>query len=244
MRGRKHASAWYWDNGVLLDTELGLGSNDSQRLMVPTIRFNAVPYEHLINRMGCDGDRPDKTLVIVKCWSCSDADGARSSGGVMVLTHREDLLQQLRTTSTTSTPPARRPSPASCASIPMSSATPSLLAGRDDGLHLPSDTHNVQKGVVDFNYDNHGQWYVCWMRHKGDKDDSSDTHLQHPRRDGFLSTSKHLHRPKASLSAAEFNLPASSSSYGVHLAATGKPRFQAQRTSPTRRSSALSCNRC
>lgn len=173
-----------------------------------------------------------KTLVIVKLlqqlWTLMQYN-LIPRRDVMVLTHREDLLQQLRNhvreynsggaapllrlRGLREYPEAKREHPSLLGRQELT-----VFTYRSDNL---SDTQKER--IVDYrNYENDGQWYVLLDEaHKGDKEDSKRQHIYNIlSRNGFLfNFSATFTDPRDRLTTAyEFNLASFiQGGYGKHV---------------------------
>ena len=93
---------WYTDNQISLD-DIALGKKrDNAALLAPyyPIVDSRIAYEHFVNRIGFwMATGSGNTLVIVKLievlWTLMQR-GEILTNDVLMLTHREDLIQQLR----------------------------------------------------------------------------------------------------------------------------------------------------
>lgn len=231
----------YRDNDVPLPATLNVGKKrDHLKLLAPyyplTVMPNGereLPYGELVNRMGFwMATGSGKTLVIVKLlqtlWSLMQYD-LIPRRDVLVLTHREDLLGQLRDhvrdfntggnapllrlRELREYPEAKREHPSL-----LSRHELTVFTYRSDNL---SDTQKER--IIDFrNYDNGGKWYVLLDEaHKGDKEDSKRQHIYNIlSRDGFLfNFSATFTDPRDRLTTAyEFNLASFiAGGYGKHV---------------------------
>lgn len=231
----------YRDNAVPLLPSLNVGKKrDHVRLLqdyyplTPTPNGEQdLPYVELINRMGFwMATGSGKTLVIVKLlqqlWRLMQFD-LIPHRDVLVLTHREDLLEQLRSH-------VREFNAASVApylrlrqlrEYPEAKREHPSLLGRQEltVFYYRSDNiSDVQKErIVDFrNYENDGKWYVLLDEaHKGDKEDSKRQHIYNIlSRNGFLfNFSATFTDPRDRLTTAyEFNLASFiAGGYGKHI---------------------------
>ncbi len=231
----------YWDNAVPLPPTLNVGKKrDHIRLLQPYYPLTAIPngerelpYVELVNRMGFwMATGSGKTLVIVKLlqtlWRLMGYD-LIPRRDVLVLTHREDLLGQLRDhvrdfntggaapllrlRELREYPEAKREHPSLLGRQELT-----VFTYRSDNL---SDTQKER--IIDFrNYDNGGKWYVLLDEaHKGDKEDSKRQHIYNIlSRDGFLfNFSATFTDPRDRLTTAyEFNLASFiQGGYGKHV---------------------------
>ena len=235
---------WYADNQIELP-ELSLGKKrDNAALLSPYYaltpnpspnsgRGASIPYSHFINRMGFwMATGSGKTLVIVKLIEILSAlmrGEEIPNNDILVLTHREDLLQQLRDHVNEYN--------ASGGSLfirlkelkeysEVKRGFPSLLGHQEITIffYRSDNLSDEQKErIVDFhNYDNNGKWYVLLDEaHKGDKEDSKRQHIYNIlSRNGFLfnfSATFTDDRDKLT-TAAEFNLSSFiAAGYGKHI---------------------------
>jgi hypothetical protein len=231
----------YRDNNVPLLNSLNVGKKrDHIKLLQPYYPLmltpggeRELPYVELINRMGFwMATGSGKTLVIVKLlqtlWSLMQLE-LIPQRDVLVLTHREDLLGQLRDhvrdfntggaaphlrlRELREYPEAKREHPSLLGRHELT-----VFFYRSDNL---SDTQKER--IVDFrNYDNGGKWYVLLDEaHKGDKEDSKRQHIYNIlSRNGFLfNFSATFTDPRDRLTTAyEFNLASFiQGGYGKHV---------------------------
>lgn len=227
---------WYADNHITLD-DITLGKKrDNAALLAPyyPITDAQIPYEHFINRIGFwMATGSGKTLVIVKLiellWTLMQR-GEIPTNDVLVLTHREDLLQQLRAHVNEYNAAGgalfiRLRELKEYAEVKRE--FPSLLGHQEITVfYYRSDnlSDEQKERIIDFrNYDNNGRWYVLLDEaHKGDKDDSKRQHIYSIlSRHGFLfnfSATFTDARDKLT-TAAEFNLASFiEAGYGKHIA--------------------------
>lgn len=228
---------WYTDNGIELDPELSLGKKrDNASMLIPyyPITNYQLPYHHFINRMGFwMATGSGKTLVIVKMLEVLYTliqRGEIPAHDVMVLTHREDLLQQLRDhvndfnsagkiphihlRELKEYPEAKR----SGTSRMFGAQELTVFYYRSDNL-----SDEQKERIIDFrNYDNNGKWYLLLDEaHKGDKDDSKRQHIYNIlSRNGFLFNFSATFTDQRDIktTAAEFNLASFiEKGYGKHI---------------------------
>lgn len=232
---------WYLDNQIEIP-DLPLGKKRDNTALLTAyypvvdsgIRKDArIPYENLANRMGfwlATGS--GKTLVIVKLievlWTLMGRNEIPNQD-VLVLTHREDLLKQLRDHVAAYNAAGnplyiRLKELKEYAEVKRSS--PSLLGQHEITVftYRSDNLSDEQKErIIDFrNYDNHGRWYVLLDEaHKGDKEDSKRQHIYSIlSREGFLfNFSATFTDPRDILTtAAEFNLASFiEAGYGKHI---------------------------
>jgi superfamily II DNA or RNA helicase len=227
---------WYQENDIPLDPTLPLGKKRDNTALLGEyfpIEENAIPYQHFINRM-CFwmATGSGKTLVIVKLIELLAGLMKRGSIPVrdmMMLTHREDLLQQLRehVNDYNAAGGSLYISLKELKEYPqIKRALPSLLSHQEITIfYYRSDnlSDEQKERIIDFrNYDNNGQWYVLLDEaHKGDKEDSKRQHIYSIlARDGFLfNFSATFTDPRDILTtAAEFNLASFiEAGYGKHI---------------------------
>lgn len=235
---KRHFNYWYKDNGIRFE-DVAAGKPALVRLLEEyyPVESGRVPFEYLINRMGFwMATGSGKTLVIVKLIEVLRGLMDRDlipRRDVLVLTHREDLLQQIRqhvaefNTAGQSVdsvhirlrdlkdyPEVKR-------------EFPSLL-GQDEITVFTYRSDNLsdeQKDrIIDFrNYENDGRWYVLLDEaHKGDKDDSKRQHIYSIlSRKGFLFNFSATFTDNRDIltTAAEFNLASFiERGYGKHIA--------------------------
>jgi type III restriction enzyme len=227
---------WYENNDIEL-TDLSLGKKrDYAKLLAPyyLIVNNRITYDNFINRMGFwMATGSGKTLVIVKLieilWGLMQR-GEIPANDVLMLTHREDLLKQLREhvsdfNAAGNLPFIRLKDLKEFAEVKHSS--PSLLGHQEITIftYRSDNLSDEQKErIIDFhNYDNNGHWYILLDEaHKGDKEDSKRQHIYNIlSRNGFLfnfSATFTDDRDKLT-TAAEFNLASFiQAGFGKHIA--------------------------
>lgn len=226
---------WYTDNQITLE-DISLGKKrDNVSLLAPyyPISDYQIAYEHFTNRMGFwMATGSGKTLVIVKLiemlWGLIGR-GEIPANDVLVLTHREDLLKQLRDHVNEYN--------ASCGNLfirlrelkeypEVKRSFPSLLWHQEITVfYYRSDnmSDEQKERIINFrNYDNNGHWYVLLDEaHKGDKEDSKRQHIYSIlSRNGFLfNFSATFTDPRDILTTAhEFNLASFiEAGYGKHI---------------------------
>lgn len=189
-------------------------------------------YEHLINRMGFwMATGSGKTLVIVKIIELLRTlmeRGLIPVRDVLLLAHRDDLLQQFRAHveefNAGSNVYIRVRDLREFAEVKRD--FPSLLSGQEMTIYAyRSDnlSDEQKERIVDFrNYENGGQWYVLLDEaHKGDKDDSKRQHIYNIlSREGFLFNFSATFTDDRDIltTAYEFNLASFiSRGYGKHI---------------------------
>ncbi len=228
---------WLVDHNVPLEAHLPIGKKrDNANLLGAyyPIEQDKIAYAQFINRMGFwMATGSGKTLVIVKMlellWTLMQR-GEIPSNDVLVLTHREDLLNQLREHVNDYNAAGgnlfiRLRELKEFAEVKRS--FPSLLAHQELTVffYRSDNMSDEQKErIIDFrNYDNNGRWYVLLDEaHKGDKEDSKRQHIYSIlSRNGFLfnfSATFTDDRDKLT-TAAEFNLSSFiQAGYGKHIA--------------------------
>ncbi len=231
---KRDLRAWYDDHDVPLKPVVA-GKMAQARLLADyfPLENGQLAYEHLVNRMGFwMATGSGKTLVIVKLIELLRTlmeRGLIPVRDVLVLAHRDDLLQQFRAhvdefngtgdlyihvRDLREYPEIKR-------------TYPSLLAGQEMTVYAyRSDnlSDEQKERIVDFrNYDNGGQWYVLLDEaHKGDKDDSKRQHIYSIlSRDGFLFNFSATFTDDRDIltTAYEFNLASFiQRGYGKHIA--------------------------
>jgi len=227
---------WYTDNGIELDPDLALGKKrENASLLAPfyPITDSKIPYYHFINRMGFwMATGSGKTLVIVKMlellWRLTQR-GAIPAHDVMVLTHREDLLKQLRDHVNDFNTAGKVPhlQLRELREYPEVKRGISRLFGQQEltVFYYRSDnlSDEQKERIIDFrNYDNNGKWYVLLDEaHKGDKEDSKRQHIYSIlSRDGFLFNFSATFTDQRDIrtTASEFNLASFiEKGYGKHI---------------------------
>ena len=230
---------WYQDNGIGFD-DVAAGKPALARLLEAyyPVRDGRVPWEYLINRMGFwMATGSGKTLVIVKLMEVLRGlmeRGLIPRRDVLILTHREDLLRQIRdhvdefNTGASGVgqnvhirlrdlkeyPEVKRQYPSLLGHEEMT-----VFTYRSDNL-----SDEQKERIIDFrNYENDGRWYVLLDEaHKGDKDDSKRQHIYSilSRRGFLFNFSATFTDPRdIRTTAAEFNLASFiERGYGKHIA--------------------------
>ncbi|HQF64053.1 MAG TPA: DEAD/DEAH box helicase family protein [Anaerolineaceae bacterium] len=203
----KHAYlAWYQDFGLETNLDLALDRSSAAKRKLANLlatyytpgEDDRLPYEQFINRMSFwMATGSGKTLVIVKLIEILRTlieRGEIPAHNILVLTHRDDLLEQLRRLvdeynaegglfirlrELREYAEAQR-------------ENPTLLSGQEITVfYYRSDnlSDEQKEKIIDFrSYDNHGNWYVLLDEaHKGDKEDSKRQHIYSIlSRNGFL----------------------------------------------------------
>lgn len=213
---------WYCDHGLDL-APINLGKASLAHLLSDYYPLDKgrISYKHFTNRIGFwMATGSGKTLVIVKLIETLRTLMQRRlipQNDVLVLTHREDLLDQLRThvrefnsaesgvsirlRDLKEFPTVKREYPSL-----LGRSEITVFAYRSDNL-----SDEQKERIIDFrNYDNDGRWYILLDEaHKGDKNDSKRQHIYSiMSRNGFLfNFSATFTDPRDILTTAtEFNL--------------------------------------
>jgi type III restriction enzyme len=227
---------WYTDNGIELDSDLSLGKKRDNNSLLDSfypITDSKIPYHHFINRIGFwMATGSGKTLVIVKMLELLYTliqRGEIPAHDVMVLTHREDLLEQLRDhvndfNASGKVPHIHLrelkeyPEVKRGASRMFGSQELTVFYYRSDNL-----SDEQKERIIDFhNYENNGKWYLLLDEaHKGDKEDSKRQHIYNIlSRNGFLFNFSATFTDQRDIktTAAEFNLASFiEKGYGKHI---------------------------
>lgn len=238
---RKQACmSWYRDFGLDADLDLPLDRSSAARRRLSTLletyysqTDERMPYEQFINRM-CFwmATGSGKTLVIVKMIELLHnlmERGEIPAQDILVLAHRDDLLEQLRTHVDEFNAGGglfiRLHELRDYAEV--KHQFPSLLRGQERSIfYYRSDNLSDEKKdkIIDFrSYDNNGNWYILLDEaHKGDKEDSKRQYLYSIlSRNGFLfNFSATFTDPRDIITtAANFNLSEFiRKGYGKHIA--------------------------
>jgi type III restriction enzyme len=238
---RKQAyMAWYRDFGLDIDMDLPLDRSSAAKRKLATLLESyytqvddKLPYEQFINRM-CFwmATGSGKTLVIVKLIEL--LHGLMQMGeipvhDILMLTYRDDLLDQLRTLvdefNTDGRLFIRLHELRDYAEVKHQS--PSLLHGQElNVFYYRSDNLSDERKekIIDFrSYDNDGGWYILLDEaHKGDKEDSKRQYLYSIlSRNGFLFNFSATFTDARDIvtTAANFNLSEFiRKGYGKHIA--------------------------
>jgi len=194
---------WYQANGLQDDFTVDL-SRLNHRL-VPLLQGGyepqgrKLPYEHFINRMGFwMATGSGKTLVIVKLveilWRLIQR-GEIPPHPILILTHRDDLLEQLKRLVDEFNRSRSEPwiLLRELKEYPnVLRENPSLFRDREVTVfYYRSDnlSDEQKERIIDFrNYENDGQWYLLLDEaHKGDKEESKRQYIYSLfSRNGFL----------------------------------------------------------
>ncbi len=197
------------------------------------LQGDQIPYRQLINRMGFwMATGSGKTLVIVKLleilWTLMQR-GAIPPRDILLLTHREDLIEQFRQQVTDFNRSGRAPfiRLRELRQFPAAKRSRARLFDHQEltVFYYRSDnlSDEQKERILDFrNYDQDGKWYVLLDEaHKGDKEDSKRQHIYNIlSRSGFLfNFSATFTDPRDILTTAyEFNLSSFIlKGYGKHL---------------------------
>lgn len=231
---------WYRDFGLEADIDLPLDRSSAAKRRLASLletyysqSDDRMPYEQFINRM-CFwmATGSGKTLVIVKLIEL--LHGLMQMGeipvhDILMLTYRDDLLEQLRTLvdefNTDGRLFIRLHELREYAEVKHQS--PSLLHGQElNVFYYRSDNLSDERKekIIDFrSYDNDGRWYILLDEaHKGDKEDSKRQHLYSIlSRNGFLFNFSATFTDARDIitTAANFNLSEFiRKGYGKHIA--------------------------
>ncbi|MEA2065596.1 MAG: DEAD/DEAH box helicase family protein [Thermotogota bacterium] len=228
---------WYEDNGLEEDLSIKLDKRKRNVYNLLTTYYpqdnEGIPYEHLINRM-CFwmATGSGKSLVILKLIQVLKAlieRGEIPPWDILVLTHRDDLIQQLkrhvdefnyandeihiRLRELKEYPGVKRQQTL------FRSEEITVFYYRSDNL-----SDEQKEKIIDFrNYDNDGKWYIFLDEaHKGDKEESKRQHIYSIlSRNGFLfnSSATFIDDRDIITCAYEFNLSSFiNAGYGKHIA--------------------------
>lgn len=227
---------WYRLNGLDTDMDIPVDGQkrDIRNLLNEyyVVQNGRIAYEHFINRMGFwMATGSGKTLVIVKLlellWQLGRA-GEIPRHNLLVLTHRDDLLEQLRAhvdefnaqgepyirlRDLREYPEAKR----EIASL-FRDREITVFIYRSDNL-----SDEQKERIIDFrNYDDHGRWFILLDEaHKGDKEDSKRQHIYSIlSRNGFLFNFSATFADERDVltTAYDFNLARFiESGYGKHI---------------------------
>ena len=227
---------WYRHNGLPTNLDIPLGrKRDVRALLLEHYQpmGDKIPFEEFTNRLGFwMATGSGKTLVIVKLiellWRLARL-GEVPDHNILVLTHRDDLLAQLRShvdefNAARGDLFIRLRELRDYAEV-QRSALSLFRHGEITVFTYRSDNlSDVQKEkIVDYrNYHNHGRWFVLLDEaHKGDREESKRQHIYSIlARNGFLFTFSATftdERDKAS-TAYDFNLARFiEAGYGKHI---------------------------
>ncbi len=196
---------WYCDFGMEINLDIPIDrSSYAKRKLVTllesyyTTENNSFPYEQFINRMSFwMATGSGKTIVIVKLISVLNdlmRRGEIPEHDILVLTHRDDLLEQLRSHveefNSNGSLFIRLRELKEYDEIKHD--VPSLLSDQEITVfYYRSDniSDEQKEKIIDFrSYDNNGEWYILLDEaHKGDKEDSKRQHIYSIlSRNGFL----------------------------------------------------------
>lgn len=228
---KKSFYKWYVDNG--LDEDLSLRTDNKGNDNLLTEYYSQVggriPFEHFVNRM-CFwmATGSGKSLVIIKLIQVLNGlieRGEIPPYDIMVLTHRDDLIEQLKKH-------VEEFNYASEIKINLKELRDysevkrqTTLSGitvfyyRSDNL---SDVQQTER--IDFkNFDNNGKWYIFLDEaHKGDKEESKRQHIYYVlSRNGFLFNSSATFVDPRDIITTTFNFNLEkfiNAGYGKHIA--------------------------
>ena len=196
---------WYQDFGLEADLDLPLDRSSAAKRRLASLLENyytsvddKLPYEQFINRMSFwMATGSGKTLVIVKLLEILHGlmrRGEIPAHDILVLAHRDDLLEQLR----------QHVNEFNAGGglyiqlrelreyAEVKREAPSLFGGQEMTVfYYRSDnlSDEQKEKIIDFrSYDNHGRWYILLDEaHKGDKEDSKRQYIYSIlSRNGFL----------------------------------------------------------
>lgn len=236
LHRKKKLHDWYHTNGLIEDLDIVLNERLAALLgdYFPVGRDNRLAFQHYVNR-ACFwmATGSGKTLVIVKLIEVLRElirRGEIPPNDILVLTHRDDLIEQLR----------RHVDEFNAAHSDLhihlrelreyaavKRENPSLFKERElTVFYYRSDNlgDEQKEKIVDFrNYDTHGQWYVLLDEaHKGDKEDSKRQHIYAAlSRNGFLFNFSATFTDARDLATTAYNFNLSEfirAGYGKHLA--------------------------
>lgn len=206
---RRKADLWWWYqvNGLREDFSVNPSRLDHPLASLLTERYeteyqaggHVVPYAHFINRMGFwMATGSGKTLVIVKLvevlWRLIRR-GEIPPHPILILTHRDDLLEQLRRHVEEFNRGRSEPwiLLRDLREYPqVLRESPTLFRDREAIVYYyrSDNLSDIQKErIVDFrNYENDGRWYILLDEaHKGDKEESKRQYIYSIlSRNGFL----------------------------------------------------------
>lgn len=223
---------WYEDNG--LEENIDIKLDKRKRNIYSTLSAyypqvnGKIPYEHFINRM-CFwmATGSGKTLVIIKLIQIMKNlidRGEIPSYDFLVLTHRDDLIEQLKkhvdefnyASGTKILLRELKEYPEVKRQPPLMGIT--VFYYRSDNL-----SDEQKEKIIDFkNYDDNGKWYVFLDEaHKGDKEESKRQHIYSIlSRNGFLFnfSATFVDQRDIATTAFNFNLERFiNEGYGKHL---------------------------
>jgi len=227
---------WYKDNSLTEDLSIKLDRRKRNIYNLLTDYYpqedSKVPYQNLINRMSFwMATGSGKSLVIIKLIQVLKgliARGEVPPWDILILTHRDDLIQQLkrhvddfnyanseihiRLRELKEYPEVKRQP------VMFKAEEITVFYYRSDNL-----SDEQKEKIIDFrNYDNEGRWYVFLDEaHKGDKEESKRQHIYSIlSRNAFLfnSSATFTDRRDIVTCAYEFNLSRFiKAGYGKHI---------------------------
>lgn len=228
---------WYRQNGIDIDNLnifIDKQKQDIRNLLADhyPIQNNSISYKHFINRMAFwMATGSGKTLIIIKLlellWRLGCA-GEIPQHNLLVLAHRDDLLEQLRIhvdefnarnelfirlRDLREYPDTKR----EVASL-FREREVTVFFYRSDNL-----SNEQKERIVDFqNYDDNGRWFILLDEaHKGDKEESKRQHIYSiMSRNGFLFNFSATFTDKRDIisTAYDFNLARFiENGYGKHI---------------------------
>jgi hypothetical protein len=195
---------WYLDNGLNTNIDIdvaGINKRDIRALLMEhyPVENGRLAFQHLVNRLGFwMATGSGKTLVLIKLLELIGIlirRGEIPPYDILVLTHRDDLLTQIKTHIVEFNAGQRDLfiQVYDLREYPDVKRSGSLLCNDQDltvFVYRSDNLSNEQKEkIIDFrNYDNRGCWYILLDEaHKGDKEDSKRQHIYSIlSRNGFL----------------------------------------------------------
>ncbi|MBI1923776.1 DEAD/DEAH box helicase family protein [Candidatus Poribacteria bacterium] len=229
---------WYRDNGLAegVDIRLNRASPNLVRLLTEyyEVENGNIPYERFINRMCLwMATGSGKTFVLVKLIQVLRdliQRGEIPPHDILVLTHRDDLVEQLKA-HVNEFNAAQRDIFIKLKELREYAAVkrenPSLFKERElTVFYYRSDnlSDEQKEKIIDFrNYDDAGKWYVLLDEaHKGDREDSKRQHIYSIlSRNGFLFNFSATFTDPRDLITTVFNFNLSEfikAGYGKHIA--------------------------
>lgn len=234
---KKRLFQWYEDNGLAEDLSIKVDKRKRNIYNLLTDYYpqedSKISYQHFINRMSFwMATGSGKSLVIIKLVQILKgliARGEVPPWDILILTHRDDLIQQLkrhvddfnyanseiyiRLRELKEYPEVKRQP------VMFKAGEITVFYYRSDNL-----SDEQKEKIIDFrNYDNQGRWYVFLDEaHKGDKEESKRQHIYSIlSRNGFLFNSSATFTDPRDITtcAYEFNLSSFiKAGYGKHIA--------------------------
>lgn len=236
---KQHFFQWYLDAGMEENLDLPIDRSNSAKRKLTTLmeeyylsEDDKLPYWQFINRMGFwMATGSGKTLVIVKIIEILSklmSRGEIPSKEILMLTHRDDLLEQLKLHvdefNTIGDLTINLHELRDYNDVRYFKPRLSARNERDVFYYRSDNLSDERKDrIIDFrSYDNNGNWYILLDEaHKGDKEDSKRQHIYSIlARNGFLFNFSATFTDVRDITTTAFNFNLSEfirKGYGKHI---------------------------